>query len=127
MYIKTLFILYLLNLNYVFSFINKQYLPILNSKLYLKPYDLINYLTSMREYTIITDNDNNRNLEELMLINDMKVYYVNLNNLLDKNEVISILKKKYNNIDTAENLWIFHQGFFLGSRDDIYRIVNKKE
>ena len=128
MYIKPFFIYLFLNISYVFSFVNKMHVPLinLNTKIYLKPNDLITYLTSIKEYTIITDNENNKSLEELMIKNDMNVYYVNLNNLLDKNEILTILKKKYNNIDTAENLWIFHQGFFLGSRYDINKIINKK-
>jgi hypothetical protein len=91
----------------------------------MKPNDMINLLTSIREYTIITEGDKNKNLEELMLINNMNVYYANVNNLLNKDEVLSYLKTKYSHLDSGENLWIFYKGFILGSRDVIYGIIKK--
>lgn len=118
------FFLFILIIYNSHSFINKIVLP--NIKLNMNSNDLINYLTSIKDYTIITVGEDYKNLEDYMNNNTMKVYYVNLNNVFDKNEVLTILRKKYNNIETAEDLWIFYQGYFIGSKDEIYRIINKK-
>ena len=123
LFIFTLFI------NLVFCFIRNN-TPLLTnsiSKLMMKPNDMINFLISIKEYTIITEGNDNKSLEELMLNNDMNVYYVDVNNLLNKDEILSYLKTKYSHLETCENLWIFYKGFFLGSRDDIYGIINKKQ
>ena len=97
------------------------------SKLTMKPNDMINLLTSIKEYTIITEGDNNKKLEELMLKNNMNVYYVDVNNLLNKDEILSYLKLKYSHLESGENLWIFYKGFILGSRDVVYGMVEKKK
>jgi len=124
-----IFLVYLFFFGCVSSFKNKL-LPInnvfLTIKHLMKPNDMINYLTSFKDYTIITTDDNCKSIEDLMIKNDMKVYYVNLNNLLDKNEILEILINKYNNFDSSENLWIFYKGFFIGSRNDIYKIIKNK-
>jgi len=98
----------------------------LNKHLFMKPQDMINYLTSIKDYTIITVGEKHKNLEEMMIINDMKVYYVNLNNILDKNEILNILTNKYRYLDSGENLWIFCRGSFIGSKEDIYKIIREK-
>jgi len=98
----------------------------LNKHLFMKPQDTINYLTSLRDYTIITVGNKNKILEEMMIINDMKVYYADLNNIIDKNEILDILTNKYKHLDSGENLWIFHKGYFFGSREDVYKIISKK-
>lgn len=103
-------------------FINNK----LNKHLFMKPLDTINYLTSIKDYTIITVGEKHKNLEKMMIINDMKVYYVNLNNILDKNEILDILTNKYKYLDSGENLWIFHRGSFIGTKEDVYQIINKK-
>ena len=122
------FLIYAVLFGYVYSFKNKL-LPLnneyLNKKHLMKPNDMINYLTSFKDYTIITTDDNCKSIEDLMIKNDMKVYYVNLNNLFDKKEILDILINKYNNFDSSENLWIFYRGFFIGSRYDIYKIIKK--
>jgi hypothetical protein len=92
----------------------------------MKSNDMINYLTSIKDYTIITIGDENRHIEEIMHKNNMKVYYVNLDNILDKNEIIEILKKKYKNINTSEYIWIFYRGFFMGTTEDIYKMIENK-
>ena len=94
-------------------------------KLTFKPNDMLDILTSIKEYTIITDNDN-----DVLLYNNFtslhnNVYFVNVNNLLDKKDMLSYLNEKYSNIDTGENLWLFYRGFMLGSRDTIIRCINK--
>lgn len=127
MYYKLLILTFFLNL--VFSFKNNN-TPLYNngiSKLTMKPNDMVNLLISIKEYTIITEGDNNKKLEELMLNNNMNVYYADVNNLLNKDEILSFLKTKYSHLESGENLWIFYKGFILGSRDVIYGIVNKKE
>ena len=92
----------------------------------MKPEDMIQYVSSFKDYTIISDNDNNKDLELLMLQNNIQTYYFNVDNLLNKGEIIEYLLKKYNNYDSGENLWIFHRGFFFGSREDVYNLIKKK-
>jgi len=113
----------------IYSFQNKKILPDLNyiKTLSMRSNYMIDYLTSIKDYTIITDSDRNKELEELMISNDFKVYYVNINNLLNKDEILDILKKNHNNLETAENLWVFHKGFFFGSRNDIYKLIKNKK
>jgi hypothetical protein len=111
------------------AFQNKKIIPDLNmiKTLSMQSNAIINYLTSIRDYTIITDTDKNKELEELMTENNFKVYYVNINNLLNKNDILETLKKEHNNLETGENLWIFHKGFFLGSRNDLYKLIKNKK
>ena len=71
------------------------------------------------------DNDKNKDIEELMIQNNINVYYFNINNLLNKNEILDILKYTHNNLETAENLWIFYKGHFIGSRNDALKLINK--
>ena len=113
----------------IYSFQNKKILPDLNyiKTLSMRSNYMIDYLTSIKDYTIITDSDRNKELEELMISNDFKVYYVNINNLLNKDEILDILKKNHNNLETAENLWVFHKGFFFGSRNDVYKLIKNKK
>jgi hypothetical protein len=125
MYYK-LFILTLF-FNLIFSFKN-NYTPLYSNginKLTMKPNDMINLLTSIKEYTIITEGNENKNLEQLMLNSEMNVYYVDVNNLLNKDEILSYLKTKYSHLDSGENLWIFYKGFILGSRNVVYGVVKK--
>jgi hypothetical protein len=107
----------------------------------MKPNDLIDYFTSIQDYTIITINDNNKDLYNHMINNTMKVYYLNLNNITDnkivnidfydkeiyKNNIFNILVKKYKNLNSSEYLWIFYKGFLIGSREDIYKVINNKD
>lgn len=120
--------LFLLFSNQIYSFQNKLFLPTLNHnlRLFMSPEQMINYLTSFREYTIITVDNNYKNLEDIMIENKMNVYYVDLNNLLDKKDVLTYLKKEFNNYDSAEDLWIFNKGFFIGTYNDVINIINKK-
>lgn len=99
----------------------------IKSNYMMKPNDMIDYLISIKDYTIITIGDENRVIEEVMYKNDMKVYYVNLNNIFDRNEIIEILENKYKNLYSGEKLWIFYRGFFMGSRDDIYKVIENKK
>ena len=118
--------LFLLFSNNVYSFKNKLFLPNFDLKLNMKPHDMITYLTTFRDYTIVTIGNDYKNLEELMTNNKMNVYYADLNNLMDSYDILDYLRKKYNNFDTAQDLWIFHKGFFIGSSDDIIHLINKK-
>ena len=51
----------------IYSFQNKKILPDLNyiKTLSMRSNVMIDYLTSIKDYTIITDSDNNKELEEL--------------------------------------------------------------
>ena len=118
---------FLIIINGLFSFKNRIILPN-NLNLNLKSKDMINYLTSIKDYTIIANSDDYKNLEEVMVKNNMNVYYINLNNITnitDKNEIFYLLKKKYNNIESGEDLWIFYKGFFIGSKTEIDKIIKK--
>ena len=119
---------FLLFTTYIYSFKNNKLLSnrLLNNKLLMKPNDMIDYLTSIKDYTIITTNDKNKTLQDYMINNGMNVYYVNLNNILDKNEILNILTNKYNYLDNTENLWIFYKGYFFGSKNDIYKVIKNK-
>jgi hypothetical protein len=91
------------------------------------PIQMLTYITSFREYTIITNNIDCRDLVDKMNSNKMDTYYMDLNNLLYKNDVLQFLKKKYNNVCDGEDLWIFHQGHYIGSSEDIKDIISRKE
>ena len=126
MYFNILILTLLFNI--IYSFKNNN-TPLFNNgltKLMIQPNDMINILTSIKEYTIITEGDKNKKLEELMLNNNMNVYYADLNNLLNKDEILTYLKTKYNHLENGENLWIFYKGFILGSCDVVYGIIKKK-
>ena len=62
-----------------------------------------------------------------MVNNNLNVYYIDLNNIFDKNEVLDILKTKYSDLDGNENLWIFYRGFYFGSNESAYKMINKKK
>lgn len=93
----------------------------------LSPYDQVNYLTSMRDYTIITIGNSSKKLEDHMNENGLNVYYANLDNMLDKEDILKYLIKEYKNYDSGGYLWIFHRGFFIGSRNDIDDIIKKRK
>lgn len=120
-------IIFLLPIRTIQAFHNKKILPDINiiKSLEIPPKSIVDYLTSIKDYTIITDNDKNKDIEELMNKNNINVYYFNINNLLNKNEILDILKYTHNNLETAENLWIFYKGHFIGSRNDALKIINK--
>jgi hypothetical protein len=88
--------------------------------------DLINYLISFKDYTIISEGYKNKYLESLLIENNMNVYYVNIDNLLNKDDVLDFMKKKYRNCNSGDNLWFFYKGFFMGSYDELLEIIDKK-
>ena len=120
-------IIFLLPFKIIQAFHNKKISPDINiiKSLEIPPKSIVDYLTSIKDYTIITDNDKNKDIEELMNKNNINVYYFNINNLLNKNEILDVLKYNHNNLETAENLWIFYKGHFIGSRNDALKIINK--
>jgi hypothetical protein len=95
-----------------------------------KPNELLNYLISFDDFTIITVGEENRKISDDMIKKNLTVYYFDLNNLDDKNDILNYLRKKYKNYDSGEDLWIFHKGFFIGSGLEIYKLlstrINKK-
>ena len=129
MKIFNFYTIFLLLLRKIESFQNKKILPNINIiKSFPIPSDsIISYLTSIKDYTIITDNDKNKDIEEIMNQNNINVYYFNINNLLNKNEVIDILKYTHNNLEDGENLWIFYKGHFIGSRNDAIKLISKNK
>lgn len=122
-------IIFLLSLRTIQAFHNKKISPDINiiKSLEIPPKSIVDYLTSIKDYTIITDNDKNKDIEELMNQNNINVYYFNINNLLNKNEILDVLKYNHNNLETAENLWIFYKGHFIGSRNDALKLINKNK
>lgn len=129
MKIFNFYTIFLLLLRKIESFQNKKILPNINiiKSLEIPPISIVDYLTSIKDYTIITDNDKNKDIEELMNQNNINVYYFNINNLLNKNEVIDILKYTHNNLEDGENLWIFYKGHFIGSRNDAIKLISKNK
>ena len=95
-----------------------------------KPVDMVNYLTSFEDFTIITVGENNKKISDDMINKHLNVYYFDLNNLIDKTEILDYLRSKYKNYNSGEDLWIFHKGFFIGSGLEIYKLlstrINKK-
>lgn len=107
------YFIYFFLMQCIFAFKNKIVTNhILNKKIFMKPYDMIDYITSIKDYTIISTNDRNKNLQEIMIDNNMNAYYVNINNIFDKDEILNILNQKYG----EHNLWIFYKGSFIGSK-----------
>jgi hypothetical protein len=88
---------------------------------------LINYLASFKDYTIITEGYRNKYLESLLIDYEMNVYYVNVDNLIDKDDLLEYLNSKYKNCNSADNLWVFYKGFFIGSHDEILEIIERKK
>ena len=107
------YFIYFFLMQCIFTFKNKIVVKNkLNKKIFMKPTDMINYITSIKDYTIISTNDKNKNLQENMINNNMNAYYVNINNIFDKDEILNILNQKYG----EHNLWIFYKGSFIGSK-----------
>ena len=97
------------------------------SKLNMKPYDMVNYLTSIEDYTIIAVGDDNMKIKYFMETHNLKVYYANINNLLDTTSIFNYLKEKYKNKYNGEYVWIFHRGFYIGSGEDVYDMINRRK
>lgn len=122
-----LFLLFLLMCNVSgFKNIYKHSAKISSTKLFMEPPDMINYLTSFKDYTIITRGYKSTNLEEIMIKNNMQVYYVNIDNLLDKDDIELFLRNKYKNIYYDDDVWAFHKGFYIGSSSDILELIKNK-
>jgi len=98
-----------------------------NTKLLMNPPEMVNYLTSFKDYTIITHGEQNKILEEKMQQHNMNVYYVNIENLFDKEPIFLFLKDKYRNLYSDDDIWVFHRGFYLGSGEDILDLINRKK
>jgi len=86
---------------------------------------LIRYITSFRNYTIISEGDLGKELLAKMEKKKYNTYYMDLNNLLDKNDLIYYLVKKYNINNSGENVWVFKKEFLIGSGEDALNLINK--
>ena len=108
------------------SFVNKKYIPnIHHTNLYMNPKDLIKYITSFKDYTIITDSEKYMNLYYLIESKKTNVYYLNVHNMIDSDEILETLKNDYNSFDMNDNLWIFFKGHFIGSNEIIEKLNSK--
>ena len=127
MFYKLISFLFIINI--VFSYkVNNT--PLYSKNLFsiqMSSKNMLDIFTSIKEYTIITDNESNKDLVDLLNTVNKNAYFVNTNNLLDKDDIIKYLKEKYSHLDSGENLWIFYKGFILGSREVIYDIVSKNK
>jgi len=128
MFIKLLSIFLFLIITNVESFYPKKNAVTYYRNLcqYMKPEEMIQYVSSFKDYTIISEGSENKDLEGYMLNNNLQTYYFDMDNLLNKKEVLEYLLIKYKNYNSGENLWIFHRGFFFGSREDVYNLIKKK-
>lgn len=86
---------------------------------------LIRYMTSFRKYTIISINNNGKDLFNTMINENFDTYYMDLNNITDKDSTLSYLIQKYKSYNSGEKLWVFRGDFFVGSREDMLDIIEK--
>lgn len=122
------FFYFLLYIVCIYSFTNKLLFRsnnLSNKYLLMDSHKTLEYITSIKEYTIITVGEKHKYLQEEMNNNNMNTYYINLNNIFDKNELLDILKERYKYFDNSEQLWIFHKNYLIGSKEDVYKIFKK--
>jgi len=113
----------------VVSFRNKLIIPIIKNDigLFMKPRELINYFTSFRDYTIITVGDENKNIYNLFENEKINIYYMNLDNIFDKNEILYTLRNDHKNIESGADFWLFYQGHYIGGKEVVTKIINKNK
>jgi hypothetical protein len=109
----------------LFNNINSYNPSIYNTlnKITLKPENVLSYLTSLKEYTIIGKGEND-NIENLINSTKLNGCYINIDNLLDNDNIYSFLKK-YKSINNIDYLWCFYKGFYIGNGEDLYNLINK--
>jgi hypothetical protein len=93
------------------------------------PQAVISYLSSLNEFTIISVGDKYKELEDVMNNSGMKTYFANIeyiNDLECKQSTCNYIRYKYKNLETGEDLWFFHKGFFIGSRNEIYGFIKRR-
>lgn len=93
------------------------------------PQSVISYLSSLNDYTIISVGDKYQDLEDIMNNSGMKTYFANLEGMTDlecKQLTCNYIRYKYKNVETGEDLWFFHKGFFIGSRNEIYNFIKRR-
>jgi hypothetical protein len=91
---------------------------------------MFKYFISLRDYTIITTGNRNRYIEDIMNINNMNVYYVNIDNLIDNVNFKNFLKNKYNYVNSSnesDNVWIFYRGDYVASKNDFMNLIQKNK
>jgi len=96
----------------------------------LRSLEMFKYFISLRDYTIITTGNRNRYIEDIMNINNMNVYYVNIDNLIDNVNFKNFLKNKYNYINSSnesDNVWIFYRGDYVASKNDFMNLIQKNK
>jgi hypothetical protein len=101
-------------------------------RLQAKHYDIFNdkeqfirYTTSFRKYTIISVDNNGKDLFDTMINEKYDTYYMDLNNIIEKDTTLSYLIKNYKSYNSGEKLWVFCGDFFIGSREDMLDIIKK--
>lgn len=96
----------------------------------LRSFEMFKYFISLRDYTIITTGNRNRYIEDIMNINNMNVYYVNIDNLIDNVNFKNFLKNKYNYVNSSnesDNVWIFYRGDYVASKNDFMNLIQKNK
>jgi len=113
----------------VLSFRNKLIIPIIKNDigLYMKPREIINYVTSFRDYTIITVGNENKKIFDLFENEKINIYYMNLDNIFDKNYVLYELRDDYKNVESGSDFWLFYKGHYIGGKEVVMKIINKNK
>lgn len=112
--------------------VEESFESITSEKLQVKHYDIFNdkeqfirYATSFRKYTIISIDNNGKDLYNTMINEKCDTYYMDLNNIIEKDTTLSYLIKNYKSYNSGEKLWVFRGDFFVGSREDMLNIIKK--
>jgi hypothetical protein len=96
------------------------------NNIHMKSESMISYLTSIKDYTILSNRDDNK-IKDLLDDKKLQYYYVNIENLLDKKDIYDFLTKKYKNVNNIDNMWVFYKGFYMGNGDELLELIKNKK
>jgi len=95
------------------------------------PENVIGYLSSLSEYTVISIGDRNSEFNETLHNCNMgSTYFANLEGIADstcKTLTCNYIRLKYKNVESGEDLWFFHRGFHIGGRNDLYKFIERRQ
>lgn len=95
-----------------------------------KPEHIIAYLVSISDYTIISIGNKDNELGDIMNNYGMKTYFTNLEELENdyyRKKLYEYIRFKYKNIESGEDIWLFNKGFFIGSRNEINKLIKLRK